>query len=215
MSWNETLYRLHEAVGGEFFGSARPEEDTERPAPDAVLVLPWRSTRLVVCSGKEPVYRGVVTWTRVIFQAELSQAAALTLRPQGVLDKGLGLLEQIGKDREERTADSWEPEGYELETTNRSFARRMLRSPVLRQQLQRAREKAPARLPLHILIQPVRHVEQADTLRPTLHTVETRTDLFPRFSDVLRPRPEDDLLLLERLVEAGKAACDAAADVRL
>lgn len=115
MSWNETLYRLHETVGGEFFGSARPEEDTERPAPDAVLVLPWRSTRL----------------------------------------------------------------------------------------------------PLHILVQPVRHVEQADTLRPTLHTVETRTDLFPRFSDVLRPRPEDDLLLLERLVEAGKAAYDAAADVRL
>lgn len=213
MHWNENLYRLHEKLGGAFFGTP-PAGLAEDVRPNGTLILPYRGAKVTVCPEYDAVVRtnisggaprGGAMWTMAAAEVELNRRRTVTVQPQ----KGLrGLL---GKKTEALSI-----EGYQVKTDDEAFARLMLSRPALQGCLRRAREAAPAVLPLFLRLAP--------SGEGNTHVVEARTNLFPAewcelkgIGDGNEVVPIEKLesasaALLELLVETCKAAYDAACD---
>lgn len=213
MHWNENLYRLHEKLGGAFFGTP-PAGLAEDVRPNGTLILPYRGAKVTVCPEYDAVVRtnisggaprGGAMWTMAAAEVELNRRRTVTVQPQ----KGLrGLL---GK-----KTDTFSIEGYQVKTDDEAFARLMLSQPALQGCLRKAREKAPAVLPLFLKLIP--------SDGGTDHLLEVRTNLFPVEWGTLKGVGDGDEILpakvvedastdlLERLVETAKAAYDAACD---
>ena len=219
MFWNENLYALYRQEGGTFLGRRSDGWGEEDCPPDALLLLEHRGHPLVVCGTYEVHPAGQATsatlWTRVVLQAKLDRPVELELKSESLLDKGLGLLETLGKKEDDLSWD-WHPEGYTVTCEAEVFAKGVLASQPLRRALQAARKKDPVKLPLRLRVTPLDG-------ESGLHTVETATRRFAgQWSSLgmnLLTTPEEtarlSLELLQRLLDTGKLWFDAVSDVRL
>ena len=219
MFWNENLYALYRQEGGTFLGRRSGGWGEEDCPPDALLLLEHRGHPLVVCGTYEvhPAgqYTSATLWTRVVLQAKLDQPVALEVQSESLLDKGLNLLENLGKKEDDLSWD-WHPEGYTVTCEEEAFAKGALASQPLRRALQDARQKDPVKLPLRLRVTPLDG-------ESGLHTVEAATSRFPGQWNSLNRNPlagpdktaRQSLALLQRLLDTGKLWFDAVSDVRL
>ena len=223
MYWNQNLYRLHQAWGGEFLGSFQ-ESDNWAAVTGAVLFLPDREGRVMVNAsydvpplpGRMPA--GQTLWTRVTLQTELSRRHILTAKPENPVKKGLSALFSRKDKYDDRGSERWMPEGYGVETDDPVFARAVLFHSGVRPLLERAREKDPVKLPLFLSLSPA---EDAGAL----HELEVRTSLFPWMWTDLKGWEEEfpsalrieqvSLDLLMRLTDTARAVRSALRDVSI
>ncbi len=217
MNWSENLYYLQQAQGGELYTSYYANDLS------GILLLPYRGQQVAVCGGyavnEVELNRAEVSlWTRVLLRAKLNGAYTMAVKSKGLLERSAGKLKNMFQKKEDDFArPDWQPEGYTCSGANEAFTKSVLSSLRLRRLLEQCTEKAPVTLPVELYISPIPDGDG-------LHLVEVRTDRFPqtwtelwqwgRSNLALTPEEneKESLQMLERLVDVGKAAYDAACD---